>query len=733
MESAGVLALAGGTVRALTDEQERGGRAALASRCSSRRPPAAARPRCSSSASSRAVREDGVAPGRILAITFTERAAGELRERVRDAAARARRPRGRARHRGGVRRHLPRLLRAAAARAPAGGRARPGLRDPRRGAGRAGCASAPSRRPCASSSLASGGDAAVDLLAAYGVDRVRAMLEQVYLELRSRGQRLPRLPVRPALGEPTRGARRRRARGGCGGVRAARRAARRASALAYERAQARARGGRLRRPRAARAAAARRARGRARGVVGALRAADGRRVPGHQPAPAGDPARARPRQPVHRRRRAAVDLRLPPRRREPVSRAARELAERGGEPGADAQLPQSRARCWTSSTRSSPSASPGFADARAPASATASAGDAGDARRAGGRAAADRRRRLGGARGAGRAGRRRAAARAAVAPGRGAPARAARRRARARRARARRGRSSCCCARPATSRSSSARCSSCGLRTLAAVGAFWGHQQIGDLVAYLRALANPLDELALYGVLASPLGGCSRDCLALLARAAQASRRGAWEAARAAAGRATGELAARAGAGATAQALAARLSAARSASAPARSRRTIASLIERAIDATGYREHVLALDWGERRLANVHKLLRLARALRGARGPRPARLPRPRRVPRGRRADRAGRAGRGRRAGRRAADDDPRGQGPRVPGRVRRRPRAPAERAHARPARRRRARRPAPDAPRRRALDARRSTTRSCAPSAARAKPRRRTGSSTWR
>src|SRR5271168_4409623 len=31
----------------------------------------------------RAMREDGIAPGRILAITFTERAAGELRERVR--------------------------------------------------------------------------------------------------------------------------------------------------------------------------------------------------------------------------------------------------------------------------------------------------------------------------------------------------------------------------------------------------------------------------------------------------------------------------------------------------------------------------------------------------------------------------------------------------------------------------------------------------------------------------
>ena len=30
-----------------------------------------------------AIREDGIAPGKILAITFTERAAGELRSRVR--------------------------------------------------------------------------------------------------------------------------------------------------------------------------------------------------------------------------------------------------------------------------------------------------------------------------------------------------------------------------------------------------------------------------------------------------------------------------------------------------------------------------------------------------------------------------------------------------------------------------------------------------------------------------
>ncbi len=68
-----------------------------------------------------------------------------------------------------------------------------------------------------------------------------------------------------------------------------------------------------------------------------------------------------------------------------------------------------------------------------------------------------------------------------------------------------------------------------GMRTLAAVGGFWCHQQIGDLLAYLRALANPLDEQALYGTLASPLVGLSRDGLALLARAAAQAGRSVWE------------------------------------------------------------------------------------------------------------------------------------------------------------------------------------------------------------
>ncbi len=180
-----------------------------------------------------------------------------------------------------------------------------------------------------------------------------------------------------------------------------------------------------------------------------------------------------------------------------------------------------------------------------------------------------------------------------------------------------------------------------GLRTLAAVGAFWGHQQIGDLIAYLRALANPLDERALYAVLASPLAGCSRDCLALLADAARADRRGAWETALAAVGDGAnggvsdasdgtpaGDVAP---AGNGAQALASRLAPAdRAALASfcarlqreraAASRRTLSELIERAIDAGGYREHVLGLDWAERRLANVHKLLRLARRFEASEG-----------------------------------------------------------------------------------------------------------------
>ena len=46
---------------------------------------------------------------------------------------------------------------------------------------------------------------------------------------------------------------------------------------------------------------------------------------------------------------------------------------------------------------------------------------------------------------------------------------------------------------------------------------YWLHPQVLDIVAYLRALANPLDEQALYTVLTSPLVGASLDAVVVLA------------------------------------------------------------------------------------------------------------------------------------------------------------------------------------------------------------------------
>ncbi len=71
-----------------------------------------------------------------------------------------------------------------------------------------------------------------------------------------------------------------------------------------------------------------------------------------------------------------------------------------------------------------------------------------------------------------------------------------------------------------------------GLNTLASAGAFWQRQEIADLLAYLRAVCDPLDEQALYGTLASPFTGLSAGALALLAQEARASGRDLWKSAR---------------------------------------------------------------------------------------------------------------------------------------------------------------------------------------------------------
>jgi ATP-dependent helicase/nuclease subunit A len=202
----------------------------------------------------------------------------------------------------------------------------------------------------------------------------------------------------------------------------------------------------------------------------------------------------------------------------------------------------------------------------------------------------------------------------------------------------------------------------CGLRTLAGVGGFWSHQQVGDLLAWLRTLANPLDELALYSTLASPLVGLSSDGLALLAGVARERRCGIWQVIEdcgsplkgdgggsrsgedsgappqgdgggsrsADAGSRSGDASSRSGEDSRPQLddilsptdrdliLSFRsLFASERASAPLHS---ISELLRRAIAATGYDAHVLSLGWGERRLANVHKLIRLARRFEAEEG-----------------------------------------------------------------------------------------------------------------
>jgi ATP-dependent helicase/nuclease subunit A len=167
-----------------------------------------------------------------------------------------------------------------------------------------------------------------------------------------------------------------------------------------------------------------------------------------------------------------------------------------------------------------------------------------------------------------------------------------------------------------------------GLSTLAAGGrGYWGRQQVLDLCAYLGALANPRDELALLGLLASPLVGLSADGLAILARTARPGAR--WDALAVAFPRPSGgegdeERDADAplrhllpDAGRDALANFCPWFAGEREQAP---RRGLDVLLERIVDRTGYDLHVLGLPGGRRRWANVLKLQRLAAGFESRRG-----------------------------------------------------------------------------------------------------------------
>ncbi len=163
-----------------------------------------------------------------------------------------------------------------------------------------------------------------------------------------------------------------------------------------------------------------------------------------------------------------------------------------------------------------------------------------------------------------------------------------------------------------------------GLSTLASGGrGFWLRQQVQDLTAWLAALANPKDGHAVLSALASPLGGIAPDGLAILSSVARRGTAGdVWrllddayavdgaDPAPSASSPVATELRRRVDA-ATDRGLAAftvRFRASRE-----RLPWTgLDELIERVVQETGYDRHVLRLPGGPRRLANVHKLMRLA-------------------------------------------------------------------------------------------------------------------------
>ncbi len=135
---------------------------------------------------------------------------------------------------------------------------------------------------------------------------------------------------------------------------------------------------------------------------------------------------------------------------------------------------------------------------------------------------------------------------------------------------------------------------------------YWSHPQVIDLLAYLRALANPRDQEALYALLASPLVGASLDALVLLAAAARDAGHEPWSVLTESQDL-LGELAP---IDRERMAAFAQWFAAERAFAP---RASVEELIERALALTGYDLYVLGLSGGERRLANVRKLMRLGR------------------------------------------------------------------------------------------------------------------------
>jgi ATP-dependent helicase/nuclease subunit A len=154
-----------------------------------------------------------------------------------------------------------------------------------------------------------------------------------------------------------------------------------------------------------------------------------------------------------------------------------------------------------------------------------------------------------------------------------------------------------------------------GLRPYVVGGrGYWSQQQVADVAALLATIANPLDDHALFGALASPACAVVPDTLWLL-RMAAGKRRHVWPAVERAAGAGEGELVdpERLEAIPTEQRQLLATFVARLASLRERqSRLALSALVEAAVSETGYDLAVLSRPAGEARFANVRKMARLA-------------------------------------------------------------------------------------------------------------------------
>ncbi len=162
-----------------------------------------------------------------------------------------------------------------------------------------------------------------------------------------------------------------------------------------------------------------------------------------------------------------------------------------------------------------------------------------------------------------------------------------------------------------------------GLRPYVVGGrGYWSQQQVADVCALLATVANPLDDQALLGALASPVCGVSPDTLWLL-RAAAGRGRHLWPAVEQATGLSEDEETDRERLAAIpgeeldllrgfAQTLHGLRRRATSLS--------LAGLIDAAVTETGYDLAVLMRPAGEARFANVRKLMRLAAEFERAEG-----------------------------------------------------------------------------------------------------------------